>query len=121
MVSAAVFPMIVGAAVWLPLLLAAIEMIIRHATSLRGAGRTLPWAVLGAAALGRQVLAGHPEITYYTLLVMAALCRLAAAGPLADGAGQRRPLRAFVRPACWLLAAVVSGAHARRRPIHPPV
>ena len=72
-VSAAVFPMIIGAAAWLPLLLASIEKIVattgshteRHASA-------FPWAALGAIALGLQILAGHIEFTIYTLLVMAA-------------------------------------------------
>ena len=72
LVSAAVFPMIIGAAVWLPLLLLCLEMLARASMSPRGAGKTLPWAALGALALGCQILAGHIEITYYTLLVMAA-------------------------------------------------
>ncbi|MCB0034706.1 MAG: hypothetical protein KDE51_11825, partial [Anaerolineales bacterium] len=78
LVSAAVFPMIIGAAAWLPALLASLDMIIRCNTHARGAGRTLPWATLGAFALGMQILAGHIEITYYTLIVMAfyALWRL---------------------------------------------
>jgi hypothetical protein len=71
LVSSAVFPMILGAAVWLPLLLASVEMIIRNATSRKTAGGTLPWAALGALAMGIQILAGHIEITYYTLLVLA--------------------------------------------------
>ncbi|MFW6183374.1 MAG: hypothetical protein ACOC8X_06220, partial [Chloroflexota bacterium] len=37
LVSAAVFPMIVGAAIWLPLLLASLEMAIRAGSSPRGA------------------------------------------------------------------------------------
>ncbi len=68
-VSAAVFPMIIGAAVWLPFLLACIEKIIN--TSERRTGTTMIWVGLGAVALGIQILAGHIEITYYTLLIMA--------------------------------------------------
>jgi hypothetical protein len=67
--SAAVFPMIIGAAVWLPFLLAMLEKTI--ASVLRGGSKTLIWMSLGAAALGLQILAGHIEITYYTLLIMA--------------------------------------------------
>ncbi|MBK9050222.1 MAG: hypothetical protein IPL78_04640 [Chloroflexi bacterium] len=70
LVSAAVFPMIIAAAAWLPLLLACIELIIRRTTTGEG-GNTLPIAVLGSLALGCQILASHVEITYYTLLVMA--------------------------------------------------
>ncbi|MFO7538121.1 MAG: hypothetical protein R6X32_08665, partial [Chloroflexota bacterium] len=80
--SAAVFPMIIGAAAWLPLLLACIEKIVQSRaqpdngrwTTDDGVGNgrsyTLLWVLLGATALGMQVLAGHVEITYYTLLVM---------------------------------------------------
>jgi O-antigen/teichoic acid export membrane protein len=67
--SAAVFPMIIGAAAWLPLLLACIEKIVRGGGS-HNRSSTLLWVLLGAGVLGMQVLAGHVEITYYTLLVM---------------------------------------------------
>ncbi|MGH2536279.1 MAG: oligosaccharide flippase family protein [Candidatus Promineifilaceae bacterium] len=96
--SAAVFPMILAAAIWLPLLLACIEKVVATA----GAGRSLPWVALGALALGFQALAGHIEITYYSLLVMAAF----AAWRLASRARARRPL---LRPAVWLLALVAVG------------
>jgi len=72
-ISTAVFPMIIGAAVWLPFLLACIEKIIADSRF------KIAWAGLGAVALGVQIFAGHIEITYYTLLIMAiyALMRLA--------------------------------------------
>ena len=96
LVSAAVFPMIIAAAVWLPFILAAIERIIQvqigkqvdkkirrqedeepvHHSSFTiphspfsSPSSTLPWLTLGSIALGLNVLAGHPEITYYTLLI----------------------------------------------------
>ena len=71
LVSAAVFPMIIGAAAWLPLLLAGLEKVIRNSTSKvgEGGGNTLPWAALTAFALGMQILAGHIEITYYLSLI----------------------------------------------------
>ncbi len=80
-ISAAVFPMIVAAVVWLPLLLSCVERVIT--TSLGPPARrqrTLLWAAAGAVALALQVLAGHAEFTYYTLLVMGlyALWRLIA-------------------------------------------
>ncbi len=68
-VSAAVFPMISGAVVWLPLLLACIDKVITG--SVRHARSTWLWLMLGAVALGTQILAGHIEFTIYTLLVMA--------------------------------------------------
>jgi O-antigen/teichoic acid export membrane protein len=77
MLASVVFPMVVAGAVWLPLLLASLELLVRRALPLRppplrgggvGGGRS-PWLALGALALGCQVLAGHVEITYYTLIV----------------------------------------------------
>lgn len=107
LVSAAVFPMILAAAVWLPMLLGVIDMIVRINRSSRGAGKTLPWAAFGALCLGCQLLAGHPEITYYTLLLMAlyALFRLVTAG---NGHEQRLAVR-FVKPAVWLAGFVAIG------------
>jgi hypothetical protein len=72
MVVSVVFPMIVAGAVWLPLVLTAIELVVRQQPALGGRPATLPWLVLGAGAIGLQILAGHVEITYYTLLVAAA-------------------------------------------------
>ncbi|WP_374685825.1 hypothetical protein [Promineifilum sp.] len=70
-ISAAVFPMIVAAVAWLPLLLGCIERVIAlSAGPAAGRGRALPWAAVGAVTLGAQVLAGHAEFTYYTLLIM---------------------------------------------------
>jgi len=63
--------MIVAAVVWLPLLLGCVDRVIT--TSLgptERRHRTLLWAAVGAVALALQVLAGHAEFTYYTLLVM---------------------------------------------------
>ncbi|RMF77420.1 MAG: hypothetical protein D6737_17745, partial [Chloroflexi bacterium] len=66
-----VFPMIIAAAVWLPLLLLMIEFIIREQAALRGRRTAIPWIAIGAMALGMNILAGHVEITYYTLIIMA--------------------------------------------------
>lgn len=74
-----VFTMIIAAAAWLPLLLAIIEIMVRKQEE-KGAGPFVPiiYIVLGAVALGVHILAGHPEILVYTLMVMAlyALVRL---------------------------------------------
>ncbi len=70
-VISAVFPMIVAAAVWLPLILLMIEFIITQKRALRGIPASVPWIAVGAIALGSCVLAGHIEITYYTLIVAA--------------------------------------------------
>ena len=110
-VSSAVFPMILSAAIWLPLLLACIEMIIRNATSRTGAGKTLPWAALGSIALGFQLLAGHIEITYYTLLVMAAFAawRLATSVFNSIRNGSSRWHATILKPAAWLVGFVLVG------------
>ncbi|MCB9076779.1 MAG: oligosaccharide flippase family protein [Anaerolineaceae bacterium] len=74
-----VFTMIVAGAVWLPLLLAIIEIIIRKQEEKGLTGYSpIPYIVAGALVLGLQTLAGHVEITYYTLLVggFYAACRL---------------------------------------------
>jgi len=78
-VVSVVFSMIIAAAAWLPLLLAVIERIVSKQEE-KGGGPFVPivYIIVGALALGTHVLAGHPEILVYTLLVMAvyALARL---------------------------------------------
>src|SRR5215813_10542334 len=70
-VISAVFPMIIAAAVWLPLILLMVEFIIQQRPAFRGRPSSVPWAVIGAVALGCNILAGHVEITYYTLIITA--------------------------------------------------
>ncbi|MBP7691202.1 MAG: oligosaccharide flippase family protein [Anaerolineales bacterium] len=72
MVVSVVFQMIIAAAAWLPLILTMIELLARQQPALGGRPASVPWLVLGAGALGLQILAGHVEITYYTLLVSGA-------------------------------------------------
>ena len=96
-ISAAVFPMITAAVVWLPFLLACVERIVRPASreGMRegSSNRTILWAAAGSVALGCQILAGHAEFTYYTLLIMGlyALWRLLTAGWGAQTADRRPP------------------------------
>ncbi|MBK9747043.1 MAG: hypothetical protein IPO91_09685 [Chloroflexi bacterium] len=63
-VISAVFPMIIAAAAWLPLILWMIEWIVRGK-------RPIFALIVGAVALGCEILAGHVEITYYTLIIAA--------------------------------------------------
>ncbi len=114
-IAHAVFPMIVGAAVWMPLILLMIEFVIRQ-KPLFGRPSSLPWAALGAAALGCSVLAGHIEITYYTLLIAAyyAAARLAWLWwkTPAHGTGGRLPSsrwKHIVQRAGWLAAMMALG------------
>ena len=69
-IASVVFTMIIAGAIWLPLLLAMIEIIIRKQEDKGPVGYSpIPYVITGSLALGCQVLAGHPEVTYYTLLV----------------------------------------------------
>lgn len=105
LVSAAVFPMILAAAVWLPFLLGCCYQLIRLTTEDEIGGNTLPWGVVGAIALGCQILAGHPEITYYTLLTMA----LYSAWQLGMIGWQQRTWRRLIKPLGWLATMVMLG------------
>ena len=100
------FTMIIAAAAWLPLILAVIEIVVRKQEEKGGgAFSPVPYIVLGAAFLGLQVLAGHVEITYYTLMVMGfyAAWRLI-------GLGLRlKQWRPPLRMAAWLALMVVLG------------
>ena len=69
MLARAVFPMIIAAAAWLPLVLAMAERIIVR-WPVRGRPRVLPWVAGGGMGLGMQGLVGHPEILIYTLLTL---------------------------------------------------
>lgn len=129
-VSAAVFPMIAAAVVWLPLLLGCIDRIITTATGPQEARRsTLLWVAAGAVALAGQVLAGHAEFTYYTLLVMGLYAAWRLIARLRVASAERRfrdsaPPTAYsspgsslvvrhapliVRPALWLATMVALG------------
>lgn len=69
LVVSVVHPMILAGAAWLPPLLALVECTVTRRRFWAQERATLPWALLGAIALGLQTLAGHPEITYFVLLV----------------------------------------------------
>jgi len=112
-----VFTMIIAAMAWLPLLLAMIELIIRGYGLGDNPHPPIPYVVLGAIALGLHVLAGHAEITVYTLLVMAfyALSRLAywcLVDRDRDYQFTNLPiyhLRPALKAAGWLAAMVILG------------
>ena len=82
LIVSVVFTMFIAGAVWLPLLLAVIEFIIRKQEE-KGVQsfHPIPYVAAGAAIIGVMILAGHPELIYYTLLVAGAysLVRLLAA------------------------------------------
>ena len=105
-VVSVVFTMIIAAAAWLPLLLAVTEIMVRKQEE-KGSGPFVPilYVLIGALALGTHVLAGHPEILVYTLLVVAyyALARLALLW------WELRNWKPVVRLAAWLVLMVGLG------------
>ena len=78
-VVSVVFSMIIAAAIWLPLLLAVIEIMVRKQEE-KGTGPFVPivYGIIGAVGLGIHVLAGHPEVlvvAYYGLARLVLLWR----------------------------------------------
>ena len=68
MIVSAVFPMIIAGAVWLPMILVAVGGLIHQKTLFRKYS-FIPWISLGAISISLQLLAGHPEIVAYSLLI----------------------------------------------------
>ena len=60
------WPMIVSAAIWLPLLLLIVELIVRRGERGGSFVGQVALALAGALALGLEVLAGHLEVSFYT-------------------------------------------------------
>ena len=111
MIANAVFPMIVAAAVWLPLILWMIENILRGRSLGIFRGTALLWVLIGAVAVGCNVLAGHIELTIYTLLVAGYYAGFRA---LWICIGRWRetgalPLRWAARTSLWLMLLVMLG------------
>lgn len=74
MVVSVVFPMVVSAATWLPAILAFVELALRAGSERspqRSEARELFFALCAGVLLGVQFLAGHVEVSYYVLLVLA--------------------------------------------------
>ncbi|MCC9074569.1 oligosaccharide flippase family protein [Litorilinea aerophila] len=118
LIVSVVFTMFVAAVAWLPLLLAVIEIIVHKQEQKGVAGYSpIPYVVAGAVAVGFVVLAGHPELIYYTLLVagLYTLVRLGVAwrwvrhGPAFPPAAGTRWLRRLFRLALWLLSLAILG------------
>ena len=106
MLVSVVFPMIVGAAVWLPLLLLMVENIIRERRLWKFEATPIPWVAIGAVALGCNTLAGHVEITIYTLLITGyyGLARL-----LVDYWQKKAGISQYIRKALWLVVMIGLG------------
>ena len=105
-IVSAVFPMMIAGAAWLPLLLLMIEFAVERRPLRGDRPATAPWIALGALALMMNIFAGHVEITYYTLIVMA---YWAAARLLALWWYDRAAWRRLLRPVGSLLLMVALG------------
>jgi hypothetical protein len=101
-----VHPMIQAGAAWLPLLLLMIEWTLqaRPFPGTRGRPARLPWVLIGGVGLGMVHLAGHIEITYYSLLVMAFYAAARLLIMLRD-----QSLTTLLRPALLLVLMVALG------------
>ncbi|CAN5689842.1 hypothetical protein BH10CHL1_BH10CHL1_13720 [soil metagenome] len=121
LIVSVVFTMFIAAAVWLPLLLAIIEIIIRKQEE-KGVQsfHPIPYVVAGIAVIGVMILAGHPELIYYTLLVAGAysLVRLLIAWhkitrhSLQLTKRSAEPAKRMLKLSGWLLLMVVLGIAA---------
>ncbi len=114
MIVSVVFVMIIAGAVWLPLILACVEWIARQRPALGGRPSSLPWVVLGGVALGFQILAGHPEVVYYTLLIAGIysathlLC-IAISSQQSAISNPRSIIPNLSRPSIYLLSMIALG------------
>ena len=74
MLVSVVFPMIIAAASWIPLILAMCERVIQQSPALNNRPASMPWVVIGALSIAMMILAGHVEIIVYTALVAIFFC-----------------------------------------------
>jgi O-antigen/teichoic acid export membrane protein len=107
-IVATVHPMIQAGAAWLPLILLMIEFTIqrRPFPATQGKPAMLPWVLIGGVGLSMSHLAGHIEITYYTLLVMALYASLRL---LLTWLPNRQQWRSLVITGLMLIGMVVIG------------
>ncbi|NLD43110.1 MAG: oligosaccharide flippase family protein [Chloroflexi bacterium] len=111
MVVSNVFPMIVASALWLPLILAMVERVVRRAEEGPSSPVSyLPALAVGAGALGMVLLAGHPEMYYYVALCTSAYALYRLAGLARRSRSWRRT--GGVAAALMAMAAVGLGLGA---------
>ncbi len=111
MIASAVFPMIVSATVWVPLVLWMIENILRGRTLWLFRGTTIPWVGVGALAIACNILSGHIEVSIYMLLIAAyyAAFRLVWECVSRWRAAGRFPWRWTVVSSFWLSVLMLLG------------
>ncbi|MBI2907296.1 MAG: oligosaccharide flippase family protein [Chloroflexi bacterium] len=107
LVVSLLWPMVISAVVWLPLLLLVVEQVIRRSESPRPLGlvEVVPWLVVGAAAIGAVLLAGHMEHSFYVLFTAGVYTAARLGALLVKSGGVRR----VMAPALLLLAMVGLG------------
>lgn len=103
LVASAVWPMIVGTAIWLPWLLAMMEGVMYRRPFWKNRRASLPWALCAAGILAMVFLAGHAEMFGYTALIAA----LYGSGRLIGSRQRGRPW--FLRRLAWLVGIAVFG------------
>lgn len=111
LIVSVVFTMFLAAVVWLPLLLAIIETVIRKQEEKGNVSfRPVPYIVAGSIVIGLVVLAGHPELIYYTMIVagLYSLVRLVILGLRISNKGLGWGKR-VVALASWLLTMALLG------------
>ena len=116
LIASVVFTMFIAAVAWLPIILALIEWTIRKQEEKGVHGyNPLPYIAAGAIATGTMILAGHPELIYYTLMVagLYTLMRLGVAwrwiAAHADRGLDRHIRRRIMGLAVWLLVMALLG------------
>ncbi|GAB5492730.1 MAG: hypothetical protein Phog2KO_29450 [Phototrophicaceae bacterium] len=102
--ASVVFQMMIGALPWLPLMLLMLEFIIRK-KRLFGHKTTIPWVAVGAFAIAMNVLAGHVELTLYSLLISG----FYAGGRWLHDYMRLRQMRLMLTQAGWMLSMVILG------------
>lgn len=107
-ISSAVFPMILGASVWLPLLLMMAEYIVRR-RPLLGRDASPLWASIGAVGLACSILSGHAEITIYTLLITAYFGAFRLIGFWIAARREPGAFGGVISRGLWLFALVLLG------------
>ena len=103
-IASVVFQMMIGAIPWLPLMLLMIEFIIRK-RPLFGRKTAIPPVTIGAIALAMNILAGHVEVTIYSLLISGFF----AGGRWLHDFMRLRKMSEMLSQAAWMLAMIILG------------
>lgn len=111
LIASALFPMVAAAAAWLPLALWMVENILHGRSLWIFRGTAIPWVVIGSAAIACNILAGHIEVSIYTMMTTLVYAGLRLLYELARRWKTDRAaiFRWAVKNAIWLLLIVLLG------------